>query len=269
MTIPSFLLLLGLNANYVRFVLPLFPPLMLIAGKATADLIAARAAYLRLAGATVATVVIVVSALYAVVVDLEMTNDLRAIALDWVEQNVPQGARIEVTSYVARPSGDRYQVVPRPFVHSVSLDNWIERLEGSPIYRALQPIYLVYKSIAEGIDICADRPYHYRGWYDRIMAKQISAFETFDFSVAGLETRAPDLLIVSEFYYGRYGEDRSSVEGNFFADLFAGKSSYRQVAEFRYQALPWPDPRVDFINPTIRIFQKADHVGPARGRAAR
>ena len=76
--------------------------------------------------------------------------------------------------------------------------------------------------------------------------------------MAGLERRAPDFLIVSEGYYGRYEGDTSSVEGRFFADLFAGGSSYGMVAEIRYQALPWPDPHVSAINPTVRIYRRTE-----------
>ena len=258
MTVPTLLLLLGLNANYVRFVLPMLAPLTIIAGKATADLIAARARYLRFAGAVAATVVIAVSALYALAVDLEMTHDSRTLAVDWIERNVPQGATIEVTSYVVAPGDDRYRVTRRPHVHSAHLDTWIERLHDSPIYRILQPIYLAYQSFAEGIGICPRRPHHYRGWYDRVLTKQIGEGGTFDASMAGLEARAPDLLVVSELYYSKHSRDQSSVEGRFFADLFAGRSSYRQVAAIEYQALPWLNPMVDFINPAIRIYQRAD-----------
>jgi hypothetical protein len=267
MIAPSVLLLLTLNANYVRFLLPLFPPLLILAGKASADLIGARPAYLRLIGAAAATVAIAVAALHSLVADLKMANDSRRLALEWVERNVPPGAAIEITSYVARPSDDRYQVLKRPFIVRPQLGEWIERIEESAVYRVMQPIYLAYKRSAENVGICAAAPYHYRGWYDLALSNQVSALQSFDFSIAGLEARAPDILIVSQSYYARYLDDRSSVEGNFYADLFAGRPGYRQVAEFRYRPLPWPDPMVDFINPTIRIFQRApgQSVAPPAG----
>jgi Dolichyl-phosphate-mannose-protein mannosyltransferase len=258
MIVPSLLLLHHLNANYVRFVIPIFPPLAVLTGKATADLIAARSTFLRLVGAAVTFTVIALSALHTIAADLEMIHDSRELTVEWIARNVPEGATIEITSYVADPGNDRFRVVRRPRVHSVNLHDWIERLHDSPIYRTLHPIYLLYKSFAEDIGLCTRRPHHYRGWYDRTQAKQLSNIETFDFSLAGLNTRAPDVLIVSELYYDRYEDDQSSVEGRFFADLFAGKTSYRQVAEIEYHALPWPDPKVDFINPQIQVYQKTD-----------
>jgi hypothetical protein len=257
MIVPSLLLLLGLNVNYVRFVLPLFPPLAILAGKAVADLTGAPATWLRPVGVAVAVVVLAVSALRSVVADLQMVHDARELAVEWVERHLPDGAAVEVTAYVALPDQERFRVTRRPLVHSDHLDDWIERLARAPIYRTLQPLYRVYRSFAEGVGICAPLPYHYRGWYDQQQAKQTDAVATFDQSLAGLESRAPDVLIVSDGYYGRYRHDRASVEGRFFEGLFAGRSSYRQVAKLQYRALPWPNPRVDFINPTIWIFERA------------
>jgi hypothetical protein len=258
MIIPTTVLLLNLNASYVRFMLPVFPPLALLAGKAAADLLGARAGYLRLAGSAAVAAVLAVSALTALAVDLQMVHDSRELAADWVARNVPAGATIEITPYVAQPDESRFRVTPRPFIHNVAIDSWIERLSDSPIYRALQPLYLAYEAFAEEIGICAVRPNHYRGWYDQQREEQVGRLESFDYSLAGLESRAPDFLIVSEEYYRRYAGDTLSVEGRFFADLLGGRSSYREVAEIQYRALPWPDPKVSFINPTVRIYRRTE-----------
>jgi hypothetical protein len=258
MILPMLALLLSLNANYVRFNLPLYPPLALLAGKAAADLLGARAALLRLAGAAAVAAVLAVSALNTVAADLQIVHDARELAAEWVERNVPAGASIEITSYVVKPDESRYRVTPRPFIHSLAIDAWVDRLADSPLYRTLQPLYLAYKSFAEGVGICTPRPHHYRGWYDRQEEQQADRLETFDYSLAGLESRAPDFLIASEGYYGRYRNDSSSEEGRFFADLFAGRSSYRQGAGIHYRAWSWPHPQGSAINPTVRMYRRPE-----------
>jgi hypothetical protein len=120
----------------------------------------------------------------------------------------------------------------------------------------LHPIYLRYKSVAESIDLCEPRARHYLGWYERAEAGASADLISFDPSIEGLEARAPDLLVISSFYYELFLDDPTGPNGYFFKQLFEGGGSYRQVAEFHYEWLPWLDPDVEFINPTVRIFQK-------------
>ena len=81
------------------------------------------------------------------------------------------------------------------------------------------------------------------------------AIRSFNLTVAGLERRAPDILIITEAYSAGLVHE---IEVRFFADLFAGRSSYREVAKIRYQALPWPDPDVTSVNPTVRIYRRTE-----------
>jgi hypothetical protein len=145
------------------------------------------------------------------------------------------------------------------------LSGALAALEEAPIYQLLQPIYLDYRLFAEHIGLCEYRRPHYRGWYDAQMDRNADVARNFDLSIHGLEKRAPDFMIASSFYYDRYRTDNNSVEGEMFDRLFAGDSVHHQVAEMHYEFLPWLDPLLEFINPTVRIFQRADTLAePSR-----
>jgi hypothetical protein len=94
------------------------------------------------------------------------------------------------------------------------------------------------------------------GWYELAQAKALAELATFDPTMAGLHARGTDLLIVSSLYYDRFLDDPTSTEGRFFNQLFEDGRSYYQVAEFHYELLPWLDPDLELINPTVRIYQR-------------
>jgi hypothetical protein len=169
-------------------------------------------------------------------------------------EHAPPGAKIEVTPYGPRLPDDRFLVETRPFLRNLTAD--ITELKDASLYRTLHPIYLNYKTAAESIGLCQPRARHYLGWYEEADSKTATDLVNFDPSIDGLEDRAPDLLVVSSFYYGRFVNDPTGPDGHFFKQLFEGRGSYRPIAEFHYELLPWLDPWLEVINPKIMVFQK-------------
>ncbi|MGH8546794.1 MAG: hypothetical protein ACREX3_24915, partial [Gammaproteobacteria bacterium] len=260
----SFIFILSsVHFTHARYVVPLLPPLLVLVGKMLADSINATSIFVRYVGRVTAFTVLVFSALYTVAGNLQFTFDSRKLAAAWIERNAPAGSKIEVTSYGPTLPDGRFTIVERPKLRDLS--DALATLEEAPIYQLLQPIYLDYRLFAEDVGLCEYRRPHYRGWYDARMDRNDEIARTFDLSIHGLEKRAPDFVIASSFYYDRYEDDNNSVEGEMFDRLFAGDSVYRQVAEIHYQFLPWRDPPLEFINPTVRIFQRADTLAqPSR-----
>jgi hypothetical protein len=254
MFVPFLLLISNVNYASMRHVLPLAPPLLLLVGKMMADLMAARHRFAVRAGLLVGMVTMAYSGLGVLSGELQFTSDGRNLAAAWVMKHAAPGSRIEVTPYGPRLPNDRFLIEKRPFLRNLTAD--IADLRNASLYRVLHPIYLHYKSAAESIGLCQPRARHYLGWYEEAESRAATDLVNFDPSIDGLEARAPDLLIVSSFYYQRFLDDPRGPDGHFFKQLFEGKGSYRPIAQFHYELWPWLDPRLEFINPTVMIFQK-------------
>ena len=87
-----------------------------------------------------------------------------------------------------------------------------------------------------------------------------SGFE-YNTGEAGIEDRKPDYLIISSFTYSRFKNkytcQRHQADCDFFNNLLAGKTNYREMAAFKYE-LPAYLPKVSlsFINPEIRVYER-------------
>jgi hypothetical protein len=253
MFVPFLILISNVHYASIRHVLPLVPPLLLLVGKMMVDLMAARHRLAAGAGLLVGTVALAYSGLCALSTELQFTFDGRSLAAAWVMEHAAPGSKIEVTPYGPR-FPKHVMVEMRPSLGNLPAE--IANIKDASLYRALHPIYLTYKSAAESIGLCEPRARHYLGWYEQTARQASADLVSFDPSIEGLQARAPDLLVVSSFHYGRLLNDPTSPEGHFFKQLFEGGQGYRPVAEFHYELLPWLDPDVEFINPTIRILQR-------------
>jgi Dolichyl-phosphate-mannose-protein mannosyltransferase len=251
-----FMLIRNLHYATIRHVLPMIPPLLVLVGKMISDLLdpASAQGRRRPLGYGLLTVTLLFSGLCTINAELQFTFDGRNQAAAWVMENAARGSQIEVTPYGPRLPAERFVIVKRPMLRNLTDD--ILNLEEASLYRVLQPIYLRYKSVAESIGLCEPSERHYLGWFERAQAQASAELLHFDPSIEGLEARAPDLLVVSSFWYDRFIDDPTGPDDHFFKQLFEGRGSYRQVAEFHYERLPWLDPDVEFINPTVRIYQK-------------
>ena len=84
----------------------------------------------------------------------------------------------------------------------------------------------------------------------------------FNLGEQGLIQRNVDYLILDSFTYERFSDrficENNQVECDFFEDLFNGRSSYKLLKAFPAYELPWymPQIRLDFVNPSIMIFQR-------------
>lgn len=255
--LPFFVSVTNVHYASTRHVLPLIPILLIIVAKTLRDLrgSSVERRWRRRSGDALMAAAVLTSAVLALDTELQFTFDGRNSAAVWVIENAAPGATIEVTPYGPRLPEASFSVQKRPFLRNIEAD--IASLKRGGLYQTLQPIYLAYKAFAEGAGLCEPQSRHYTGWYELAEDQSATALRTFDPSIEGLEARAPDLLIVSSLYYDRFADDPNGPDGRFFARLLAGETSYRQVAEFHHEFLPWLVPSAEFTNPTIRIFQRA------------
>ena len=176
-----------------------------------------------------------ISGVFALSTELQFTFDGRNLAAPWIIEHrpwnedrshvrstpLPPEGRFSVQAATVYPEHQRRHRGPQ---ECFAVPGLAADLSGLQILRRARSAYVQ----------AAPTSLH-RLVRDRRRPETTTTLQTFDPSVEGLQARAPDLLIVSSFYYDRFADDPTSPDGRFFARLFAGETSYRQVAEFHYE----------------------------------
>lgn len=222
-----------------RFVLPIVPFVLLLAGPAWARLRAASAPMLACCVAGLVAYDLVCSAW----VGRRFLDDPRFAAATWLAANVAPASRVEVDEYspgekVAARAG--FAVTPMPFVTGRE--------------RLFQQVFAGDRFV-NGTDERQRELEAPIGWY----------------TIAALAARAPDYVVVSSLYYDRFlqpGPRRdlypSLVE--YFTALLGETGGYRIAFDGRSPAVPaWVHPReIDFLDNRATILQRAGDDGRAR-----
>ncbi len=249
MIFPHFLLIGSRHVSELRYIVPVAPFLLILTGKMMGDFTNLRPRVIQVASVVLFGIVIGYSLIYTIAADLQFTNDSRQLALKWVLRNVSERSKIEVTPYGPNIPTDRYHVILRPLNNMV--DDTVALVNSNSIYRFFESVKAEWFKFG-----VKEKPY--KTWYEANMDAFKSKTDTFDLGVNGLESRAPDYLIVSSTYFKRFSDDKFSVEGQFFDSLFSGKTNYKKVAEFKYSFIPWIKPQVEFVNPTIFVYRRSN-----------
>jgi hypothetical protein len=253
MILPYYLVAGSHHVAEARYVVPLLPPLLILTGKLLSDLTGARSGSVRIGALALTGIVLTFSFLYTVAADLAFVKDSRRAALEWVVRNVREGASIEVTPYAPNIPQERYRLIRRPWNNKVSETAAIAKSSG--LYRTAESVVSRLREASEKLSP-RKREQRYQTWYDSAMAAYSAAVADFDVSKEGLEVRKPEYLIVSQFYFERFRNDRESAEGRFFYELFAGETNYEVVERFKYDLAPWLNPDVELVNPVLYVYKR-------------
>jgi 4-amino-4-deoxy-L-arabinose transferase-like glycosyltransferase len=214
-----------ISYNYQsRFFLPFIPLLSVLAALFLEDLLYLSERYRRqdLQRWILAAVFIVLgyAGLRSVSVALLFKNDARIPASAFLE-TLPAGTSVEYTYYPPRIPEGHFE---RSFTYPLIFKKFMDEDIGDP------PPGKPYKKYNQGEE--------------------------------GLLARGTDYLIVDNFTYDRffttpYYCETNPVECNFFKRLLAGESSYRLIADFRYDLPKFlPQIEISFVNPEIRIYER-------------
>jgi hypothetical protein len=212
-----------------RFVLPVVPYFMMLAGPACARL----RSNVRVV-APVLGVLLLYNAACSAVVGARFTNDPRMAARSWLRENLPARAVVEYSSYAPRPDlieGAGFAGVPMPTVSGRSR--------------------ILSETLSDNV------------W----VRENIDRFEqagTDWFSPASLVARAPDAVVVDSLYYGRFLGDRREAKAypemkEFFTRLFGERLGYQVVFDRTSPASPsWAYPRqIDFLHNRIVVLERS------------
>ena len=212
-----------------RFVLPVVPYFMMLAGPTCARLRSNARVVAPLLG-----VLLLYNAACSAAVGARFANDPRMAARSWLRENLPARAIVEYSSYAPRPDlieGAGFAGVRMPAVSGRS------RIFG--------------ESLSDNV------------W----VRENIDRFEqsgTEWFSPASLAARAPDALVVDSLYYNRFLGGRREAKAypemkEFFTRLLDERLGYEIVFDRTSPNVPaWAYPRqIDFLHNRIVVLERS------------
>jgi len=254
MVFPYYFIMGSMHVDNFRYIVHIVPFLLILTGKMMSDFIVFKYRLIQIVSYILFAIIIGYSLLFTVAADLAFTYDSRKLAKDWIIRNIPDGTKIEVTSYFTRLPKDKYNVIRRP--HENKVEKTALLTINSKKYIFSKRIISQIQFLAEKFKLCnGERPY-YITWYEKALIRYNFRSSNFDLSVEGLKSRGPDYLIVSSNYFNRFSVDKASVEGQFFNSLFKDETEYKKVAEFKYRFHPLIDPKPEFVNPLILVYKR-------------
>lgn len=253
MTLPYYFIVGRMHVSHLRYALPLAPFLLILAGKMLNDFMFYLPGWQRRFWQGTFVLTLVYSLAYVVVADLNFIHDSRGQVNSWLMNNILATEQIEVTPYVTDTAQWFYDITRRPHDHG----EWSTRrvLASSPVYTGILTGLEQVEEQAQAAGVCATNLPTYRTWNEIAVERFEDETANFDLGSRGVIERRPDVLIVSEFYYDRFRTEVREPEGMFFQDLFSGKLPYELSEEIWYEGWPGLRPRVEFVNPKIRIYR--------------
>jgi hypothetical protein len=110
------------------------------------------------------------------------------------------------------------------------------------------------------------REHNYPIYFRKAQNEPLPTSKRYEFNAgeAGLDDRLTDYLVIDSFtsekFENPYVCADMQVECDFLKQLETGKSDhYTLLAEFKYELPAWlPQINVDFVNPTIRIYERTE-----------
>ena len=245
LAIPYYLSFATWHTAPLRYMVPLLPLLALWGGLALARAIERRPP----AGLAVVAICAALVAPSALLTDAMIVNETRYDAADWLAQHVRPGETIEVDTYgPSLPPGAEADVT-RPVAREITADN--------PGFRRLKRV--CYK--LQGRDPAAALAEE-----ERRENAEVAAFE-HRLSPEGLRERAPDWIVVTSCFYGRYFRDTQSYPHltQYYRDLLAGRLGYVVALDCRPPDCPFvsliADPRrghmgTVLISPRVVVLRR-------------
>ena len=225
-----------------RYIMPLVPLLTICGGKLIYDL-------QKLATSKSGKIFFIIlfatgityTGTYTISGIMQMKNDDRNLALNWILENASETAYIEGSPYGINIPEEYNNFIPIPFYHCKET---YARMNSNDRYRK---IIVMFKL---------------PGW-NKTSSTAIIKPEPEEVSLESLLRRKPDYLVLSERWYSRFFNEKANAEEHFplqhhlYESLFDGQTPYKIVADFRKEDNIFT-PKWEFVNAGVTIFKYVD-----------
>jgi len=246
-TFTPYYIIFGFASEIALWYLPLFfPGLMLCAGYAAVALMDSIPSKQAVAIKAAVAVIFVYSFLNSLAIALQFSNDSRYLAKEWIEQNVPANATIEMLLRGPAISREKYEIVNSPIdkeFYEFAM-HWHNNLNNDQTYQKIRQAILNLERWVEHRYGIPGRDEPYTAWFDNIP----TAYEKSEDKsphANGAEQKQPDYIVIVEY-----------LQPKSLATLQAPDSGYRLATQFHYAAPFGLQPVFDFVNSPVYVFAR-------------
>jgi hypothetical protein len=247
-TFAPYYVIFGSASEIALWYLPIFfPGLMLCAAYAAVSLMDTLPQRYTVAVKAVVTVIFVYSFLNSLSIALQFSNDSRYLAKEWIEQNVPANAPIEMLARGPSVSREKYELVnppPDKEFYEFAMQ-WHNNLNNDQTYQKIRTAILDLERWYEKRSGTPARDEAYVGWFDAIPAMYEKPNDSANTN--GVETPRPDHIVIVEY-----------LQPKSLATLQAPDSGYKLAAQFHYTAPFGLKPVFDFVNSPVYVFEREE-----------
>ena len=245
-TFTPYYIIFGSASEIAPWYLPLFfPGLMICAGYAFVALMDAAPQRCVVVIKAAVAGIFVYSFLYSLSIALQFSNDSRYLAKEWIEQNVPAHATLEMLLRGPAIAREKYEIVNPPIdkeFYAFAVQ-WHNNLNNDQTYRKIRQAILNLERWVERQYGIPGRDEPYAAWFDNIP----TAYEkSEDKSPAnGAKPQRPDYIVIVEY-----------LQPKSLTTLQAPDSGYKLAVQFHYTAPFGLKPVFDFVNSPVYVFER-------------
>ncbi|MEE9337660.1 MAG: phospholipid carrier-dependent glycosyltransferase [Methylococcaceae bacterium] len=193
---------------------------------------------------------IIYTAIYTVSGNLQIKNDSRILAYEWVLKNISKTETIESTRYAINHPDEYKNITYIPIYHrKETFDKMLANNE-----------YLKLKSLLKWADWRDDNAFYQHD--DEAFSKVEQ--EPENTSLDALLRRNPKYLILARQWYWRFFDEKTNAKERFpqqhelYDSILHGRTPYKIVAEFKNSSNSLLTPQWEFVNNGVTILKYVD-----------
>lgn len=212
----------------------------------------------RVAARAIPVLIVSYSLWYSLSIVLQFQYDSRYLAAEWIEQQVPAGSTIKLSSRGPAISDTRYQT--SRISESMAFDNhlfartWRDRLEQNTRYQAIRQGIMNLEQWTAAVTGRPGREKPYEAWFDREEEQFARKRETMG-TAGTLEDAEADFVVLVRYLH----------EGR-ISGLLLPTSGYRLVKIFHYENPIGIQKSFPFVNPEVYVFTRIPKSSSAISR---
>jgi hypothetical protein len=179
---------------------------------------------------------------------LQFSNDSRYLAKEWIEQNVPTHATLEMLLRGPAISREKYEISNPPIDKEFYefARRWHDNLNNDQAYQEIRTAILDLERWVERQYGIPGRDEPYTAWFDVIPTAH-EKVEDKPLHANGAELKRPDYIVIVEY-----------LQPKSLTTLQAPDSGYRLATQFHYAAPFGLKPVFEFVNSPVYVFEKVN-----------
>lgn len=181
--------------------------------------------------------------------NLQIVKDSRYLASEWIDQQIPAGASIDVGERGPAISNNKYRLTrlttARAYDDWNLVRNWRDQLDRRKSYHAIRKWILELEQFKARISGLPAREKPYRAWFDHAV-ESADAAKKKDAAELTPDVAKADYVVLIEYL------DFARISA-----MMAPDSGYRVIKKFQYRDPFGIQLKFSFVNPVVYVFSRS------------